>query len=592
MGFLRRLEHRIQMHRSHQTHELPKEKQARTALAESLGFSDLDAFEDEYTRHKEKVRKLAQSLIPGQDSSSKSVFQKACNDLAEGHSLQSAAEQLQGSIQQASLDEIKALLKRLSKKADSPLGAVTQEKLPLLGPTLLEEATNSSDAISALHFLVELFERLGGPWLYGQWLLDEEPIRRRLINLFAKSPTLSEALINHPENLETLFSSHRTIDPTIIRDRHRALSENYNSAEQQEDAIANLRKLKREHMLGIGLMYVGGDAELEKTSELLSILADEQIKAATWMAMKSLGKPTTNLALPAVVGLGKLGAGELGFSSDLDIFFIYDSDALSETQKEYAQDSYTKIAQRCLSILSQPHEQGAAYQVDTRLRPSGRHGLLVVSLAAFDRYHEEHAEAWERQSLIRARPISASESLKQALDKRFAHLAYEHQAPEAHKLAHLRARMQKELASETAHKVNPKYGYGGLVDIEFLVQWLQMRHGSDSNVRTPHTLSALRKLSEAGYFPKNQAKMLEHCYSWFRSIEQSLHLMKPYGQLFISRDDPTLSKLAASLRVRARDAMSVEEAFFATYKQNAEFCRSMFEEYLCKVDAAAPWSEQ
>jgi glutamate-ammonia-ligase adenylyltransferase len=264
-----------------------------------------------------------------------------------------------------------------------------------------------------------------------------------------------------------------------------------------------------------------------------------------------------------VVAMGKLGGREIGYGSDLDVFFVYDRVHFPEEDHEdwEIEAAYVKTAQRVIRLLSTPHGDGPGYELDTRLRPSGNQGLLVVSLDAFTRYHTPdatpapHAMDWERQALLKAR-VSAGDELLGAKVIAVAHdAAYERGAPAAERVNHLRTRMERELAGERPGDHVParydlKLGRGGLVDVEFAVQWLQMKFGADRRVRTTETEGALEALEACGYLDPQLANPLRDGYRSLRRLEQGLRIVHGTSTSLIEEGAPGLFVLAYRMGLR------------------------------------------
>ncbi len=294
-----------------------------------------------------------------------------------------------------------------------------------------------------------------------------------------------------------------------------------------------------------------------------------------------------------VVGMGKLGGRELGFGSDLDLVFLYGADGDAEPARPERPvtnaEVFTRVGQRTLRLLSQPDAEGPGYPIDPRLRPSGSHGLLVVSLAAFDRYHRTHADAWERQALVRARPVTGDPKLAELAVQRFEHIAFEGGATGAEELSRMRRRMETELAGEKPAGYHPKLGYGGLVDVEFVIQWLQMRHGMDPAVRRPHTLEALAALRAGGYLVPADAEALREGYLFFRSVEQALKLLDETHAAVLTLGGPLAERVARRLGLRERDGHAPTEVLTETWQRRATEVRAIFERLVAPVGVAPPW---
>jgi glutamate-ammonia-ligase adenylyltransferase len=253
--------------------------------------------------------------------------------------------------------------------------------------------------------------------------------------------------------------------------------------------------------------------------------------------------------------MGKLGGREIGYGSDLDIFFVYSGN-------EDDAERYVRAAQRVLRLVSMPHGDGPGYELDTRLRPSGSHGLLVVSLDAFARYHGlaedgsplegcvPEGQDWERQALVKARVCAGDRELGGRIAAVAAGVAYRRGAPDPARVHHLRMRMERELAREGPTRYDVKLGHGGIVDIEFAVQWLQMKYGADPRVRTADTETALSALEACGYLDAATATVFREGYAMLRRLEQALRVVHGTSGSLIEEGAPGLAALARRMGFR------------------------------------------
>jgi glutamate-ammonia-ligase adenylyltransferase len=322
---------------------------------------------------------------------------------------------------------------------------------------------------------------------------------------------------------------------------------------------------------------------------VLSALADATLDHAARYAMRERGHAST--AGLAVIAMGKLGGREIGYGSDLDIFFVYD-DASGD-----AAERSVRIAQRVMRLVSAPHGDGPGYELDTRLRPSGNQGLLVVSVDAFARYHGAQSEGaapsqaqdWERQALLKARACAGDLALGERVIAVAQKVAYERGAPPPEKMHHLRSRMERELAGERRDGNGParydlKLGRGGLVDVEFAVQWLQMKHGGDARVRTPDTETALAALEACGYLEASLAAPLREGYRWLRRLEQRLRVLHGTSAQLIEQGAPGLALLARRMGMREGPRGSASDALLARY---GEITQDVRVAYLAVLGIAA-----
>jgi glutamate-ammonia-ligase adenylyltransferase len=240
--------------------------------------------------------------------------------------------------------------------------------------------------------------------------------------------------------------------------------------------------------------------------------------------------------------MGKLGGAEMNYSSDLDMIFIYEG---PESSREY----FTKVAQRMIMVLTSPTGEGLLYRIDMRLRPSGQAGPLVTTLESFESYHRERAMVWERQAMTKARWVAGEESFKDRISKVIGELTYSRPfgLDELEEIVRIRTRMEEEIAKEVqGGHYDLKAGPGGLVDIEFAVQIMQLAHGGkDPSLRATSTLAVLKILSETGLVNEKQYNTLRRAYLFYREIENR-------SQIYQDRSDPRIPREASKALSRAR----------------------------------------
>jgi glutamate-ammonia-ligase adenylyltransferase len=244
-------------------------------------------------------------------------------------------------------------------------------------------------------------------------------------------------------------------------------------------------------------------------------------------------------------------------------------------------------------LITEPHAAGRAYELDTRLRPSGAQGLLVTSLSSFARYHNvpldsdepedaapavlSSGAAWERQALVRARVCAGDRRLGSRVIE-VAHVAaYERGEPPAEEMHRLRMRMERELGRESPpHRYDLKSGRGGLLDIEFAAQWLQMRHGRDARVRTPDTMTALEALHACGYLSKPDFVAFRDAHPFLRRLEMRSRVQHGVGASVISAGHPGLAQLARRMGLRDRARSSATDILLTRYRQATESVRATY----------------
>ncbi|HEX7227598.1 MAG TPA: putative nucleotidyltransferase substrate binding domain-containing protein, partial [Candidatus Binatia bacterium] len=286
--------------------------------------------------------------------------------------------------------------------------------------------------------------------------------------------------------------------------------------------------------------------------------------------------------------------------SDLDLVFVYDAgeDAHSSggaRGKLPAHDFYVRVGQKLITYLSAPTEEGIAYKIDMQLRPSGKAGPLVSSLEAFRDYHRTSSQLWERQSLIKARYVAGDSRLGEGLEKLAAEFAYgsglsREGVGEIH---HLRMRMERELAGESESQFNLKKGRGGIVDIEFLTQMLQLAHGiHHPSLRCQGTLKALKALHQQGILKKKEYATLADGYLFLRRLDHRLRLERDQSIDAFERDPGRLDGIARALGYESavrRSGKNVARAgrkLLADYELRREKIRACYERFFLEATDA------
>jgi glutamate-ammonia-ligase adenylyltransferase len=290
-------------------------------------------------------------------------------------------------------------------------------------------------------------------------------------------------------------------------------------------------------VLRIAIHDIAGAIPLASVAAQLSALAEVLLERALALAEEEAAAkgrlPPERLC---VIAMGKLGGRELGYHSDLDLVFLYRDPKGTERQGDHA-----RLAQRLMSFLQMPLREGLLYKIDTRLRPSGNQGALVTTASGFLRYHTGggdgaapvRSQLWERQALLRARFVAGDATLFEDVRERvFAAAAYDRPgdvAALAAEIRRMRERIEAEIGKESTRGPNPKAGRGGLIDVEFAAQFLQLAHGhAHPGVRTPSTPAALAALREEGLLRESQFEALARGYEFLRRLELRLRIVHDF----------------------------------------------------------------
>lgn len=341
-----------------------------------------------------------------------------------------------------------------------------------------------------------------------------------------------------------------------------------NSLDGLEAKLDGIRRYKNEKQNPLRAGFLEGKFSLKTTMEALTGLADAILITAFEIASEKLqphwgvphyrdGRGKLQPGELAIIGMGKLGGGELHFSSDLDVIFIFNHNGETTGAKPITNREYfAKVAQRLISYLTLYTAGGYAYKVDTELRPSGLAGALVTPLDSWIAYYREMAQIWERQALLKARLIHGTGRLPRAFQNLFKNLIFIRPFPEtlADEIHHLRNRIEKELAKETNQRWHFKKGYGGLVDIEFLVQYLQLKWGTlHEDLLTPNTLEAIEKIHQRGILPAQRSELLKNAYEFYRKLEFHLALNFQWSEGYLNPRTETPGKVARLMGFKSKE---------------------------------------
>lgn len=583
---LRRVEHRVQWASGVQTHLLPLDEEEFARLARGLNFPDPAGLQSELTRARERVNHTFQSLTLSGGPRSKPRPAQISSLDGDDLDLGRIAEE---QFRSADMGEHIAALAR---RPDGLLGSLTRERHPDLTDGVLDALANSADPEQAARYLRAFFARFLAPAAYVNALGDDRRALQRLITAFGASAFVGDAVCSRPDLADViLFGGGAVSDPQAAVSAElwgaaQSLSPDADPQEREEAFIGGLRAAKRRITVEVAVADLAGTIGTRDATRILSELAEEILSCVVRHVFGDV--PGF-----AVLGLGKLGGRDLGYGSDLDVIFGFLPSAAPNPDE--ATTFFVRGAQRVIRLLTEPHVSGPGYELDARLRPSGSHGLLVTSLSSFARYHGQAFDGtdaepgpavfssgapWERQTLLRARGVVGDpELLRRALGIA-QRAAYEGGAPPAADMHHLRMRLEKEQGRERDGRYNLKTGRGGLLDIEFAVQWLQMKNGADPRVRTPDLGLALNALHTAGYLPNRDFEMFSDGYRFLRQLEQRIVVKSGVSNPVIDTRLAGLAQLARRMGFQDGQGQRAGEHLLARYKDVTDGVRQSYEHVL------------
>ncbi len=538
--YLRRLEHLCQMAAYTQTHTLPRDRHTLLKIARLMGYGERreEIALRHFFNHLRKIRSgvhafFKELLATKEEGKEEEVFKILFTHTVLEKEAISYLKQMGFKHPERSYERIMKLKGFLQTPHVS--GQSHRLLLALL-PRLLQEVQQTINPDLALIRLEEFISRLG-PRTGFYALLKENPTLRRLVlQIFGASELLSSLLIKHFQLFDQLISASQA-KPIKTRADIEATLQTYircvsngHTELDLEEKIEALRQFKNEELLRIGFADLAGKLSPIRVSQQLTAVADVALAHALIWAKEEVNKKMSPLSLPfLVVALGKLGSQEMAYHSDLDLIFIYDYPPEADlTLQQQAHLYFVKLAQRLISILTVPHAGGPGYEVDTRLRPSGRFGPLVVSFPSFKEYYQKQAMPWERQTLLKARWVCGDQALGEAWEK-FRHFLLFEEETEIdwrQEISHMRQRILEERAKETEGKFNLKLGKGGLIEVEFLAQYFQLIYGPNyPEIRRRHTFKFFKALKEIKLIPADDVQALMEGYSLFKALEHRLNLV-------------------------------------------------------------------
>ena len=578
--YLRTAEHRLQILHEFQTHTLPEEPGALGQLARRMGIAlPLD--------------RAAKRFLAEYRAVTRDVHQ------AFTAFFQSPAGEEQARVRIPSTQALHATGFADPERARQNLRLILEGRplvpypkpmgmsLRRLFPVLLDALWQSPDPDEGLNQFERFVSAMGPRAGYLELLADRPDLLLNLVKLCSRGELLTQLLITQPELLTGLADPTQFRTPKREPDFRRALAPLLARALGAADRKDRLRRLKQAEELGITWRWLLGVTDVEGFSRELTALAEAALAAAWLLAVNAdveqCGVPRDSQGgyIPAViVALGKLGGRELTVGSDLDLFVVYALDGITDGEKRIdAHVFYDRAVERLSSLLGDITSAGTVFPVDLRLRPGSKGSGFAASLAAFEQYYREWSDLWERQTLTKARLVGGDPVLGGRVRRLLRTLVYDRglSSPELKEIREVRQRMEVELGKEAPGRQHVKFGRGGLVDVEFLAQALQLAHGgANPGVRRANTVSALRALCREGVLPEPEGDALLDNYGWLRRVAAALRLFggRPHdtleaagpmpGRLAKALDYPGRAELLADYTRRTQEVRAIYERVFST----------------------------
>ncbi|WP_300683228.1 bifunctional [glutamine synthetase] adenylyltransferase/[glutamine synthetase]-adenylyl-L-tyrosine phosphorylase [Nocardioides sp.] len=481
----------------------------------------------------------------------------------------------------------KATLLRLGfaepEQAEVALAALGPAREPLLAIFGL-----IADPDLALAALIRLVEAAPDAEELLTTLADDEGTAMRLMSLLGASAALGEHLARHPDHW------HELTDPTLgsVRPPAYLLRERLIGAvtgKERTEAVAALRIEYRRLLLRLAARDLGHDLLFEDAAAELSDLACSVLEAGLTIARAVV--PEADQVRLAVIAMGKTGGHELNYISDVDVMFVHepveDADPTVATRAAYA------LAAELIKVCGEHTGEGNIWEVDAALRPEGKAGALSRTLAAMTAYYDRWASTWEFQALLKARPAAGDLALGRAFIEAVQPFVWS--AAERDRFVEdtqaMRRRVVEHIPSKDAER-ELKLGSGGLRDVEFAVQLLQLVHGrADDTLREPTTLSALAALTRGGYVGREDGETLHAAYTFLRTVEHRIQLFALRRTHLLPTDEPSLRRLGRSLGYLRDPISRLETELGRQRREIRRLHEKLFYRPLLAAVAALPGSE-
>jgi glutamate-ammonia-ligase adenylyltransferase len=536
--FLRKMENAIQAIRDQQTHDVPDDLQDQARLLLVMERENWDTLIADLDAHRLRVSELFAEVAfradngPGQSQLAESLTALWC--------AAAAIDEWEFQLQENGYTDARALAASIVEFANAPvqrqIGPSARKRLRHFVPALLVLLQDRPNPAVVCDRILNVAAQILRRSAYIALLNENPAVLERLVTLCENSAYLAEEIARFPLLFDEMLDPRlytAKITATSMREDLKERLERAASADSEQQ-IEILGQFQRAALFRIAVADFSGNLPIMKVSDRLTELAEIVLHYALDVAWADLtgkhGEPCfmteqgQRKAGIGVVGYGKLGGMELSYRSDLDLVFLHNSSGTAqETDGEKPLENsmfFARLARRLVHFLMAQTSSGALYEVDTRLRPSGRSGLLVVSVEGFERYQEENAWTWEHQALLRSRAVAGDAVVAREFERiRSETLCHRvHREQLAADVVSMRDKMRKQLDKSSATLFDLKQGQGGLSDIEFLVQYLVLKNADQhpSIIHYPDNIRQLGTLAAVGCLAVADVERLQQTYKAYR----------------------------------------------------------------------------
>ena len=493
--FLRNTEHCIQAEGDRQTQLLPVTDSSRLRLAFAMGFESYTAFLSALAHHRDNVERISDRVIGAGAPRAEGGLWTAGEDLVQ--------------LAEAGFDApegVAGLLRDLAQARDrSSVSEDGRQRLDALMPEALHIASRQPSPVRAVERLVPIFKTLLRRSTYLALLRENPEALEIFVRLAGQSRWVADQIATHPVFMEVLLDKHAW---DLLSGRDALVEElgNLLAAAPDEEAVVDaLREFKEQRVFRVAAAEARGLLPIMHVSDYLSWLAEAVLEHAIRLAWEQCASDSDGPRPFIAVGYGKLGGQELGLASDLDLVFLHD---LPRTASQFLH----RMVRKLMHLLTVRTYTGPLYEIDMRLRPSGSAGLMVSSLSAFREYQTSRAWVWEHQALIRARAVAGDPALMRDFERTRLELLCQPRSVES--LRQEVRNMRKRIVAQHGDDLDLKRGVGGIVDLEFIVQYLVLAwaHAHPNLATWSDNVRILEEVGNAGVLPEQDAERLVLAY--------------------------------------------------------------------------------
>lgn len=513
--FLRRVENSIQMEEERQEYLLPKDEKILKRVITRCGFGSIEDFMNRLEFYRNIVSNHFKSLfeekikVKGDEISKENILNLVkikCGDEGDITGVVEKFYDLRESVPTRYKENFVKFIFELTNK--------------------ISERSNYKKIFKVIEDFVHLIVKRP---VYIPLLAENPLIIDKVLDILSLGSFFSMILLTHPESLDFFISQRDNLDRGNFCDYLKTVKNLVAGAVEFEDKMYLLRQFKNSEWLKIALLKYSEAIDNSTMELFLSNLAEAILVTVVEIWEEALNKkyekPKEEFAL---IGLGKLGTKEMNFHSDLDLIFIYQSD------DEKAAFYNTKLLQRVITALTVTTKEGYLYKVDMRLRPTGSQGPLVTTFENFENYHKESAWVFEKQALTKARVLGERDVFKEKIETLIEKIVYENNYEEQYlktEIKKMRKKIEEEISSKQKGLIDIKTGKGGLVDIEFIVQYIKLSHGKKhKELREVNTEEFLKVLKNFEILSLSEVDELLKSYIFLKSLETNLRINAGYSK--------------------------------------------------------------